>query len=59
MTMLKEKIDADDLAPVADSEITQAHRAWMNGQIQQALDHKRSGKSTYKTLDEIRRKFGF
>ena len=59
MTTLKEKIHADDVAPIADLEITPAHRAWMNSQIQTALDHKRSGKATYKTLEETRRKFGF
>ena len=60
MAILKEKTpSADDLAPVADTEISPAHRAWMNGQIQKALDHKRSGKATYKTLEETRRKFGF
>lgn len=60
MTELKEKFSpADSLAPVADAEITAEHRAWMNSQIEQALDHKRSGKATYKTLDETRRKFGF
>lgn len=42
-----------------DSEITPAHRAWMNDQIEQALDRKRTGKATYKTLEEIRTKFGF
>lgn len=60
MTMLKEKKpEADYLTPVADAEISPAHRAWMNDRIQQALDHKRSGKAIYKTLEEIRRKFGF
>jgi hypothetical protein len=60
MTELKEKKTvADYLAPVADAEISPAHRAWMNSQIQKALDHKRSGKATYKTLEETRRKFGF
>jgi hypothetical protein len=60
MTELKEKSSpADPLASVADAEITAEHRAWMNSQIERALDHKRSGKATYKTLDETRRKFGF
>jgi hypothetical protein len=60
MAILKEHAPAaDDLTPVADAEIAPAHRAWMNTQIEQALDHKRSGKATYKTLDETRRKFGF
>ena len=58
--MLKEKKPiADYLTPIADAEISPAHRAWMNDQIQQALDHKRSGAATYKTLEETRRKFGF
>jgi hypothetical protein len=60
MTELKEKFSpADDLAPVADAEVSAEHRAWMNSQIEQALDRKRSGKATYKTLEETRRKFGF
>ncbi len=58
--MLKDEgLATDNLAPVADADITPSHRAWMNEQIEQALDHKRSGKATYKTLDETRRKFGF
>jgi hypothetical protein len=61
MAELKEKLaeTTSSLAPVDDAEITPAHRAWMNDQIQQALDHKRSGKATYKTLEETRRTFGF
>lgn len=60
MTELKEKSSsADTLAPIADADVTAEHRAWMNGQIEQALDRKRSGQATYKTLDETRRKFGF
>jgi hypothetical protein len=49
---------ADNLVPIADAEITPSHRASMNEQIAQALDHKRRGRATYKTLDETRRKFG-
>jgi len=59
MTELKEKPTADVLAPIADAEVTAAHRAWMNSQIEQALERKRSGKATYKTLEETRRTFGF
>ncbi len=49
---------SDDLEPVSDVGIAPTHRAWMNIQIEQALEQKRSGKATYQTLDEIRRKFG-
>jgi len=56
MSNLKEKVD---LEPVLDGDITPEHRAWMNAQVQSALDYKRSGKATYKTLDEVRLKFGF
>jgi hypothetical protein len=60
MNAIKEKsAENDALAPVADQDIAPAHRAWMNSQIEQALDHKRSGKATYKTLEETRRTFGF
>jgi hypothetical protein len=61
MAELKEKPAAPTLAlaPIADDEITPGHRAWMNSQIEQALDHKRSGKATYKSLEEVRTKFGF
>jgi len=31
----------------------------MNSQIEQALDRRRSGKATYKTLEETQRGFGF
>jgi len=55
----QETVDPDNLAPVADADIGVAHRVWMNDQIQQALDHKRSGQATYKTLEDVRRKFGF
>ena len=50
---------SDYLPPVVDTEVSTPHRLWMNGQIEKALDHKRSGKATYKTLEETRRKFGF
>jgi hypothetical protein len=60
MADLKEKpAPTDALTPVPDAEVTVEHRAWMNQQIEKALEHKRSGKATYKTLEETRRKFGF
>ncbi len=60
MAELKEKPAATDaLTPVPDADVTATHRAWMNSQIEQALEHKRSGNATYKTLEETRRKFGF
>jgi len=60
MTELKERpATIDALTPVPDEEVTAAHHAWMNSQIEQALEHRRSGKATYKTLEEARRKFGF
>jgi hypothetical protein len=60
MPILKEKAsDAGYLSPVADSEISPAHRVWMNEQIKQALDRKNSGEATYKTLEETRRRSGF
>ncbi len=53
MTTLKEKkLVSDYLATAPDAEIDAAHRAWMNRQIQKALDRKRSGNATYKTLEE-------
>ena len=58
MTMLRDEAPAtDNLVSISDADITPSHRAWMNEQIEQALDHKRSGKATYNTLDETRRKF--
>lgn len=54
MTDLKATAGAQD--PVADATAT--HRAWMNSQIEQALEHQRSGKATFKTLEETRRQFG-
>lgn len=60
MTMLKDEAPAtNNLAPVADADITPSHRAWMNAQIEKALGYKWSGKASYKTLDQTRRKFGF
>lgn len=54
MTDLKATAGAQD--PVADAEATATatHRAW----IEQALEHQRSGKATFKTLEETRRQFG-
>ncbi len=45
-------------APQHEDGVTPEHRAWMNEQIERALQHKRSGKATYKSLDEVRQKFG-
>jgi len=59
MTEPKDRSTAEALAPIADADVTVAHRDWMNGQIEQALEHKRSGKATYRTLEETRRTFGF
>lgn len=47
------------LEPVADSDITPEHRAWMNDQIRQTLVKKARGELTYKSLDEVRQKFAF
>lgn len=60
MAEIKERpavIDAS--TPVVDVDIAPAHRAWMDDQIEQALEHKRSGRATYKSLEDTRRKFGF
>jgi hypothetical protein len=60
MPKLKAKPDAiDSLVPVGDEEIAPAHRVWMNEQIEKAMEQKRRGTATYKSLEEIRRKFGF
>lgn len=57
--MTKQESHAANEPPsVADAEITPAHRNWMNTQIENALDLKRGGDVTYKSLDEMRRKFG-
>jgi hypothetical protein len=54
-----EETTLDQLLSSGDGQpITPEHRAWMNEQIQNALDHKRSGKATYSSLDDVRRKFG-
>ena len=59
MTDLQKKpAHSDALAPVPDEDVTPEHRAWMNDQIEQALELKLSGKATYKTTEETRRKFG-
>ena len=46
------------LAPGDDKPVTPEHRAWMNEQIEKALERKRSGKATFKSLDDVRRKYG-
>ena len=60
MTDLKATAGAQDPVADADAEATATatHRAWMNSQIEQALEHQRSGKATFKTLEETRRQFG-
>jgi hypothetical protein len=57
-TLENTKLD-QSLLPIADKDITPQHRTWMNAEIKKALDHKQSGQATYKTLNEIRQKFGF
>jgi hypothetical protein len=60
MSDLKVKLaHVDDLAPVPDEDVTPEHRQWMNDQIEQALERKRTGRASFKTLEETRRKFGF
>lgn len=54
---MKERELKSYLEPVADSEITPEHRAWMNERIQDALDRKRSGLATFKDLRDIMRKY--
>ncbi|MEL6387798.1 MAG: hypothetical protein AAFR41_12570 [Pseudomonadota bacterium] len=38
--------------------IDAAHRDWMNAQTQATLDRIEAGEMTFKTLEEIRAKFG-
>jgi hypothetical protein len=47
------------LEPVRDEDITPEHRAWMNAQIRDALDRKKSGQATFKSLADVRREFEF
>ncbi len=59
MNELIEETREDFLAPVLDGEVTPEHRAWMNAQIRLAVKRKRDGTASYKSLDEIRQKYGF
>ncbi len=47
------------LEPMAESEITPEHRAWMDDQIRKTLAKKQAGTVTYRSLDAVMRKFGF
>jgi hypothetical protein len=58
MAVVDEK-NANLLEPVRDEDITPEHRAWMNARIRDALDRKKSGQATFKSLADVRRDFGF
>lgn len=47
------------LDPVAEADITPEHRAWMNAKVKARLEKKARGETTYTSLDEARREFGF
>jgi len=49
---------ADDvLAEAAPSDAAE-QRAWMNERIESALQAKRDGTARFKSLEDVRRKFG-
>ena len=56
-TIADKKLD-DLLAPARDEDITPEHREWMNEQIRETLAKKERGEMKYKSLNEVRRKFG-
>ena len=44
--------------PTVAEDTAGEHRDWMNAQTQATLEKIESGKMTFKTLDEVRAKFG-
>lgn len=46
-------------APLKRGEESPAHDAWMKAEIRKTLAKKQAGKMTYRSLDEVMRKFGF
>lgn len=59
MDTIEDKILDDLLSPGRDVEMDPAHRAWMNQTIKDRLTRMEAGQATFKTLQEVRRKFGF
>ncbi len=61
MADLEDKIVAEDdiLAPLKEGECSPEHDAWMKAQIQKTLAKKQAGKMSFRSLDEVMRKFGF
>jgi len=46
-------------APLQDGQTSAEHDAWMKAEIRGTLARKKAGTITYRTLDEVMRKFGF
>ncbi len=59
MSDIETKDIEDFTAPISDSDITPEHRAWMDKQVEATLAKKKAGTMTYRSLDDVMRKFGF
>ena len=58
MTNVKDKT-ASYLAPLNNGERSPEHDAWMKEQVKKTLAKKEAGTMTYRSLDEVMRKFRF
>ena len=61
MTDVKDKLNVEDdyLTPLNEEECSPEHDAWMKAQTQKTLAKKQAGKMSFRSLDEVMRKFGF
>ncbi len=59
METINDPILDDLLGPPGGGEIDPDHRAWINEQVRERLAKIESGEMKFKTLQEVRRKFGF
>lgn len=59
MDTIDDKALDDLLAPATGTDVDPKHRAWMNDQIRDRLAKINAGETTFKSLKDVRRKFGF
>ncbi len=59
MDARRDEILDDLLTPTKGEDMAPEHRAWINAQVKERLAKIDSGEMGMKSLQEVRRKFGF
>ena len=58
-TTIEDKKARDFLSPANGQEIAPEHDAWITAEIEATMAEKKTGKLTYRSLDQVMADFGF